>query len=198
MYKRQRAPSLLDEAEAPTPATSSKVSTLVLAITLRGSFAPYPDGCLAGDVELPSLEELASGLVVAPWVALGGGGVATPGVMPVVVVPVVAVDNAVAVEDAAAAEERRREAARAAALAEATQLLEVAEGAARLSRDALVSAEGEREVARGALESARDALRAAEARETACDAAVGEAERGVAARERDVEAARAAVLRAGG
>lgn len=175
-----RATTLLEGSEAPmTGALTGKVAALVMAITLRGSFAPYPDGCVAGDVELPSLEELASGLVSVPSSPTAPVGAAandaTPPPAPVVVIA--PTSNAEEEARKRAAEERAR------AQAEARRAWEAAAAAAahaRAARDgakaALDDARAEVERAKAAWERARASEAALEEAHAASDAVVRERE----------------------
>jgi len=150
-------------AEPAPPATLVKLRALLSAVTLRGSFAPYEPGCLAGDVELPSLEELAIGLVASPP--------APPEPAPTAAPP-----------DA--------ERARAARVVAATSAWERAGDAQRAERAALDAAVVERDAAAREVGAARLALTEAEARLLAREAALTDREASLASS--DQELARAA------
>lgn len=169
-------PWLQSAGLAPGPALSTKVSSLALAVTLRGSFAPYERGCLAGDVEPPSLEELASGLVSSTDA-------------PVAAAPPATVHAPPALEDDAA---RLREAR----IADATHAWRAAVDAERAADEALAAAVGARDAAAGAVEAARAALQEREARARDCAAALADAEARARARQQEREAAAAALERA--
>lgn len=163
-----------------TDAIEGKIATLLQAVSLRGSFAPYAEGCLAGDVEPPSLDEMLDGLVEAP------PAVAIPAATEPAAAP--APDPAVA---AARAEEarrreieaeaqRKRDAARAAQKA----VVEQREARARDARDARDVAKHRADRARvavteaeAALSRAKDALAQTEAHLRATTTEVADAER---------------------
>ncbi len=159
------ATSLADGAGvALTPALLARATALAHAVTLRGSFAPYERGCLAGDVELPSLEELASGLVET-----GSPPAAAPTPAP-------------RVDDAARLSAER--------LARAAITLQTARDAELHAADALAAATRARELAIGAVEAARVELQSREDEAARRQREVDELTR--AARERAHERAAAA------
>ena len=175
--------ALTDAGLGGTDAVEAKVVALLQAISLRGSFAPYPEGCLAGEVESPSLDEMLDGLVDAPPAAVAPAP-APPKVAPPKVVEDPAVIAARAAEarakEAAEQERRRKDAERAAARA----IVEQMEGRLRDARDAHAVARHRHERARTAVAEAeavlakvRDAAAHAEAQLRATEGMVEGAER---------------------
>jgi len=175
--------ALTDAGLGGTDAVEAKVVALLQAISLRGSFAPYPEGCLAGEVESPSLDEMLDGLVDAPPAAVAPAP-APPKVAPPKVVEDPAVIAARAAEarakEAAEQERRRKDAERAAARA----IVEQMEGRLRDARDAHAVARHRHERARtvvaeaeAVLAKVRDAAAHAEAQLRATEGMVEGAER---------------------
>lgn len=181
--------ALGDAGQGATDAVETKVVALLQAISLRGSFAPYPEGCLAGEVESPSLDEMLDGLVDAPAAAPVVVAPSAPKAAP----PPKVVEDPAAIaareaearaKEAAEQERRRRDAARAAARA----IVEQNEGRLRDARDAHAVARHRNERARAAvaeaeavLAKARDAAAHAEAQLRATESMVESAEREVGA-----------------
>ncbi|MBL8720825.1 MAG: hypothetical protein JNL79_32860 [Myxococcales bacterium] len=180
--------ALSDAGLGGTDAVEAKVVALLQAISLRGSFAPYPEGCLAGEVESPSLDEMLDGLVDAPPAPVAPAPAPVKAAAPPKVVEDPAVLAARAAEarakEAAEQERRRRDAERAAARA----IVEQTEGRLRDARDAHAVARHRHERTRAAvaeaeavLAKARDAAAHAEAQLRATEGVVEGAEREVGA-----------------